>query len=266
MGAAACGIIHETTGVGPRGTGQDGPTGQAWGSAWQMKRMRSGWGMIGAIRKAVLQFLSDPRLWLIVAGSAVVSLICFAGLWWGVREGVAWVAGHWPKYAGWLKWGQGTLGFLTAVLLFPTTFVFVASFFQESVADIVEARYYPELPPADGAPLKASILAAIRFFALMITVNLIALPFYLTLLWVAGSGALLMLAVNGLLAGREYYEIVALRRMSRPDMDASRRQNRVAYFLTGVCIAGLALVPVVNLLAPVLGIAVMVHVFHARKV
>ena len=221
--------------------------------------------MVKAILKAATQFMSDPRLWLVVVGSAAVALLFFSGIWWGVREGVAWVAAHWPKYAGWLKYGQGTLGFITALLLFPATFVLVASFFQETVADLVEARHYPELPPADGAPLKTSVLAALRFFALMLTVNIIALPFYLALLWLAGSGALLMLAVNGMLAGREYYEIVALRRMSRVDMDASRRQNRRAYFLTGVCIAGLGLIPVVNLLVPVLGIAVMVHVFHGRR-
>ena len=215
--------------------------------------------------KAAAQFITDPRMWLVVAGSAVVSLLCFSGIWWGVREGVAWIAAHWPKYAGWLKNGQGTLGFITALLLFPATFVLVASFFQESVADLVEARHYPELPPANGAPLRTSILAALRFLALMLTVNVIALPFYLALLWLAGSGALLMLAVNGMLAGREYYEIVALRRMPRVDMDASRRRNRGAYFLTGVCIAGLGLIPLLNLLVPVLGIAVMVHVFHGRR-
>ncbi len=221
--------------------------------------------MIKAVRRAFTQFLTDPRLWLVIAGSAVIALLCFAGLWWGVREGVGWVAGHWPKYAGWLKWGEGTLGFITALLLFPTVFVLVASFFQEKVADLVEARYYPELPKADGAGLRTSVLAAVRFFGLLLLVNLIALPFYLTLLWVAGSGALLMLAVNGLLAGREYYEIVALRRMPRREMDASRKRNRLSYFLAGVLIAAAALVPVLNLLAPVLGVAVMVHVFHARK-
>ena len=221
--------------------------------------------MLRAIVKAAAQFITDPRMWLVVAGSAVVSLLCFSGIWWGVREGVAWIAAHWPKYAGWLKYGQGTLGFITALLLFPATFVLVASFFQESVADLVEARHYPELPPANGAPLRTSILAALRFLALMLTVNVIALPFYLALLWLAGSGALLMLAVNGMLAGREYYEIVALRRMPRVDMDASRRRNRGAYFLTGVCIAGLGLIPLLNLLVPVLGIAVMVHVFNGRR-
>ena len=221
--------------------------------------------MVKAIVKAAAQFMSDPRLWLVVAGSAVVSLLCFLGVWWGVREGVAWVAGHWSKYAGWLKYGQGTLGFITALLLFPATFVLVASFFQETVANLVESRHYPELSAAHGAPLLTSVFAALRFFLLMLTVNVIALPFYFLLMWLAGSGALFMLVVNGMLAGREYYEIVALRRMSRLDMDASRRKNRRAYFLTGICIAGLGLIPVVNLLVPVLGIAVMVHVFHGRR-
>lgn len=221
--------------------------------------------MFLAVRRALTQFLTDPRLWLVLAASAFVSLLAFAGLWWGVREGVAWVAGHWPKYAGWLKYGQGTLGFITALLLFPTLFILVASLFQEKVADLVEDRYYPELPKANGAPLKTSILAAVRFFLLMITVNVIALPFYLALLWLAGSGAVLMLLVNGLLAGREYYEVTALRRMNRRDMDASRRKNRLSYFAAGVGIAAIGLVPVLNLLAPVLGIAVMVHVFHHRR-
>ena len=178
---------------------------------------------------------------------------------------MAWVAWHWPKYAGWLRWGQGALGLLSALLLFPTLFLAVASFFQEAVADAVEARYYPELAAADGVPLGTLLFAAARFFLLLVVVNAVALPFYVALLWAAGSGAVLMVAVNGLLTGREYYEIVALRRMSRQDMDASRRKNRWSYFVAGVAIAALGLVPIINLLAPVLGIAVMVHLFHGRR-
>lgn len=223
--------------------------------------------------KSLAQFLSDPRLWWILMKSAAVSLVLlsllFSGVWWGVAEGLGWMAGHWPKYAGWLKYTEGWVGVLTAIvvsfLLFPTVFGVVASFFQEAVADVVEAKYYPQLPPADGASLRASILAALRFFVIMAVVNLIALPFYLLLLWFAGSGLLLMLAVNGLLAGREYYEVVALRRLAPRDMDAARRRNRPAYFLTGVGIAALALVPVLNLLVPVFGIALMVHVFHGNR-
>lgn len=223
--------------------------------------------------KALAQFLSDPRMWWILMKSAAVSLVflglLFSGVWWGVAEGIGWLAGHWPKYAGWLKYTEGWVGVLTAIvvsfLLFPTVFGVVASFFQEAVADVVEAKYYPQLPHADGAPLAASILSAVRFFVIMVVVNLIALPLYLLVIWFPVIGALPVLAVNGLLAGREYYEVVALRRLAPADMDATRRRNRPAYFLTGVGIAALALVPFVNLLVPVFGIAVMVHVFHGNR-
>lgn len=228
--------------------------------------------ILKAAAKSLAQFLSDPKLWLLLLISAILSGLLLAGLfsgvWYGVREGVAWIAGHWPKYAGWLKWTEGTLGFivaaLTSFLLFPAVFGLVASFFQESVADAVEARHYPQLGKADGAPFAASVLSAARFFLIMITVNVAALPLYLLLLPFGGAGAVLMLLVNGLLAGREYYEVVALRRLTPAQMDAARRTNRGAYFLTGVGIAALALVPILNLMVPVFGIAVMVHVFHGR--
>lgn len=222
--------------------------------------------MLKALTKTLTQFLSDPKLWLVTLLCGLISLLLFLGIWWGVREGLGWMAEAWPRWAGWLKYGEGTLAavmtLLLALLLFPVTFVVTASFFQETVADAVEARHYPALPPANGASLRVSVLSALRFAALMLAVNVVAFPFYLTLLWFAGSGAALMLAVNGLLAGREYFEIVALRRMPRREMDTVRRANRLTLFLTGVLIAAMALVPVLNLLAPVLGIAVMAHIFH----
>ena len=47
--------------------------------------------------------------------------------------------------------------------------------------------------------------------------------------------------------------------MPRLEMDALRRANRGTIFRTGCGIAALTLVPFVNLLAPVLGAAMMVH-------
>lgn len=220
--------------------------------------------MFRAFSRSIIQFLTDPRLWRILVASAFVSLLCFAVLWWAVAWLVGWAADHWEKYASWLHYGQGVAGFITALLLFPALFVFVASFFQEAVADAVEARHYPLLPRVAGAPLRSAVMAGIKFFLLLVLVNALALPFYLLLLWLMGSGALLALAVNGLLTGREYYEVVALRRLPRREMDTLRRQNRLTLFLAGTAIAALALVPVVNLFVPVLGIAVMVHLFHSR--
>lgn len=209
--------------------------------------------------RAATQFLTDPRLWRVVAGCVVISALCLAGLWWGVAEGVEWGADQWPRWTGWLRYGQHLAGGVVAVLLFPVFFVFTGSFFQETVADAVEARHYAHLPPADGAPLASAVFAAVRFTVRAVAVNLLAFPFYLLLMWVAGSGLFLMLAVNGMLTGREYFETVALRRMPRLEMDALRRANRGTIFRAGCGIAALTLVPFVNLLAPVLGAAMMVH-------
>lgn len=209
--------------------------------------------------RAATQFFTDPRLWKVVAGCVLISAVCLAGLWWAVAAGVDWVAQQWPEWTGWLRYGQHLAGAVAAVLLFPVCFVLVGSFFQETVADAVEARHYGELPPADGAPFLSGIYTALRFTLRALAVNALALPLYLVLLWVAGSGLALMLAVNGMLTGREYFETVALRRLSRPEMDALRRRNRWAIFRSGCFIVGLTFIPFVNLLAPVLGAALMVH-------
>ncbi len=221
--------------------------------------------VIRATVKAAAQFLTDPRLWLVVAGCSLASLLCFVGLWWLVRAGVGWISAAWPSAAGWLHYGQGTLGFIAALLLFPATFIFLASFFQERVADIVESRHYPELPPANGAPLWQAMTAAARLFMVILAVNILALPVYLALFWFLGTGAFLMLAVNGLITGREYFEITALRRMSASEMHAIRSKNRFPLFLAGTAIASLGFIPVLNLIAPVVGIAIMVHICHGRQ-
>ena len=73
------------------------------------------------------------------------------------------------------------------------------------------------------------------------------------------------LGLNGYLFGREYFEVVALRRLDRrrPGRCAQRFAGRV--FLGGVAIAGLFAVPIVNLVAPVIATAFMVHMFEGLR-
>jgi uncharacterized protein involved in cysteine biosynthesis len=75
----------------------------------------------------------------------------------------------------------------------------------------------------------------------------------------------LFFSVNGLLLGREYYETVALRRMSRSETTAFRRGNRFRLWLAGVLIALVFWVPVLNLAAPIIGTALLVHVVQRRQ-
>ena len=73
------------------------------------------------------------------------------------------------------------------------------------------------------------------------------------------------LGVNGYLISREYFELVALRRVGREDAKRIRLAHRNRLFLAGVGIAVLLAIPVVNLLAPVIATAVMVHLFEGWR-
>jgi len=163
---------------------------------------------------------------------------------------------------GWLDAALGFAGsglaLILAWLLFPVVVALTLNFFAEEVAEATERRHYPDLPPARGVSLADSALAAVRFTAVAVLLNLLALPFYL----VPGANVLLYLALNGYLLGHEYFELVAQRRLPLDAVVALRRRRRGRIVLAGVAIAALLAVPLVNLVGPVLATAFMVHLFE----
>ncbi|HET6520709.1 MAG TPA: EI24 domain-containing protein [Geminicoccaceae bacterium] len=150
---------------------------------------------------------------------------------------------------------------LLAWLLFPVTTVLILSLFLDRIAEAVERRHYPDLPPARGWGTPTAAWAAARLVALGLLLNLLALPLYL----VPGANILIYLALNGYLLGREYFELVAQRRASRAEVLRMRRAARGRTFLAGVVIAAMLAVPVFNLVAPVVATAFMVHRFDRLR-
>ena len=69
-------------------------------------------------------------------------------------------------------------------------------------------------------------------------------------------------AVNGWLLGREYFTLVATRRIGRERAKALRAQNSGRIWLAGILMAAPLSVPLVNLVIPVLGVATFTHLFH----
>jgi CysZ protein len=117
------------------------------------------------------------------------------------------------------------------------------------------------LPPVRNVPVREIIVNTARFLVVMIVCNLVILvflPFPLFFPFV-------FYAVNGYLLGREYFELVALRRADIAEVRALRDVYRGRLFVAGVIIAVLLTVPLVNLLAPIVGTAAMVHLFVAWR-
>ena len=77
---------------------------------------------------------------------------------------------------------------------------------------------------------------------------------------------MLFYLLNGYLFGREYFELVAVRRLDREEMKRLWLSRKRQFMLAGVVITFLFSVPIVNLIAPVVGTAFMVHLFQRETV
>ena len=155
-------------------------------------------------------------------------------------------------------------------LLAPVLFVFLLSavgapvaaffgtFFLDRVAGRIEARDYPERP-AQPARFGPALKAGLRLAGLVLGADILLLPLDIAL---PGMGQFLSLLVNGWLLGWEYFELAALRHLSVGEADRLRKSHAWQVWTGGVLIALLSDVPLLDLIAPLFGTALMVHLFH----
>ena len=221
--------------------------------------------MIRAFELAIRQ-LGDPKLRVIIWQSLALSLVLQIAIgvlaWWALQS-FATFSWNWVNET--IRWLGGGAVTVLALMLFPASFGIVISIFMEQIADIVEEKHYPQLGKARGIPIWTGIWTGVVFLFAVIAINLVMLPLYLVALFIAGLGAVLFYGVNGWLAGRVYYEQVALRRRDPADVKAWRKANAGVLWLTGIVLVFLGTIPILNLIVPVLGVAAMVHVAQTLK-
>jgi CysZ protein len=144
-------------------------------------------------------------------------------------------------------------------LLFPAVATLVLSLFIDQIITAVETQDYPYLPPPVPSTWWQAIVVALKFTSVMVVLNLIALPLYL----VPVLNVIVFYGLNAYLLGREYFEMVALRRLDPPSARRLWLVHRLRLLIAGLVIAGLLTLPVVNLVAPLLGAAFMLHLVMA---
>jgi CysZ protein len=217
--------------------------------------------MIRALGLAVTDTL-DPRLRGVLFRTIGLAALVLAGLW---GASTALIAHTTFFETGWLQVVTQVLGSVASLaiawILFPSVFMLVMGFFLDGVVSAIEARRYPGLPPPRAQSVPAMTAAALRLGGLALLLNLLALPVYIVLL-ITGISLPLFLVLNGYLLGREYFELVALRRMDDVSARRFRRRHGAAVFGAGVAIAFLLTIPFVNLAAPLVGAALMLHLFE----
>jgi CysZ protein len=215
--------------------------------------------MIEAAALAMRDILSPPFRGVLFK-SLALTLALLAALW-GV---LTWLFAR--QVAIPYPWLDATLSVLTGLgllvgfgfLVAPVTALF-AGIFLDDIAEVVERTHYGGDTPGRAMPLGRSFLLSVKFLALVVLVNAVALPLVLLL----GFGFLIFLAANAYLLGREYFELAALRFHDPETVRRLRTRNSAQLFGAGLLIAGVLAIPFLNLLTPLFATALMVHM-HKR--
>ncbi len=183
---------------------------------------------------------------------------------------------YWPEtfHTGW-DWldtygdGLASAGFWAVVtlgtyLLFPGIVTMVMGFLADQIATAVEEEYYPNRLGTRKVPYGDTFISAAKLTGIMVLINLLALLPYIILFFLTGGiGTIaLFILINGYLIGHEYFEMVALRHRNLRTVTLMRKQYGNKIFIGGAFIAGMFLIPILNLVAPIIGAAVMTHIYH----
>ncbi len=165
------------------------------------------------------------------------------------------------------NWFGNAEGVLQMVLLFMgTAFMFVLGYFAfagihaaflgifiDDIFDAVKARHYPNLELLPAPSIGKGIIFSTRFICFSLLINMIAFPFFLIGWFIPPIGIAMQICLNGYLLGKEYGQLLAFR------IQPNRENKKESYFQNGAFAACLWMIPVLNLFAPVLLAASVMH-------
>jgi CysZ protein len=235
------------------------------------RRGRDGNIVIEAAIKALEQMFSPPFRSVLIK-SVLLALLIVALFGLGLHRLLAWLAVNGGAYAEdwlgapwhgplnillWLVSILAGLGIIVGgIFVMPAVSAFVGSFFVDEIAEQVERAHYPADVPGRALPLGRAIIEGIKTALLALLVYLCALPFLL----VAGLGLVALFLASAYLLSREYFELAAMRFRDPGEAKAMRKANVGRVFAAGLLIAAFVSIPIVNLAAPLFGMALMVHI------
>lgn len=149
-------------------------------------------------------------------------------------------------------------------LLFPLFLPIIVSFFDETIARDIEGNEYPNLPAA-SPPFWPTFTQDLGFTLKAIGLNILVLPLYIIFFFIPFMPLIIYYTLNGYLLGTEFFNMAAGRHIPIQEAKQLRAQNRLKLIGGGALIAFCATIPFVNLIAPIWGVAFMVHYFHSLR-
>ena len=210
-----------------------------------------------------LKDLPHPHVMRVLAQSLALTLLLLAASGAAIFLAARWGLAHWQ----WLGAAQQDMAGILIVLalvagswlLFRAVAIVVVGLFADGIVADVEGRHYPAAAQrAVDVDWRQNIRLALASLVRLVGGNLLALPVYILLLITGIGTPIFALLVNALLLGRDLEAMVLARHPERPRFD------RPARWSLGLLSAASFMVPIANLLAPILSAAMAVHMLHLR--
>jgi len=174
---------------------------------------------------------------------------------------VEWSFSHFVQWPGWvektMEWLGGLALVVGSIFLIPAVSSLIAGLYVDDIAAEVERTAYPQDPPGKELATLPAIGLALKFFIVVLAVNIVAV----FLLLVPGINLIAFYLGNGYLLGREYFELAAMRHLPLAEARQLRKANRITVLLCGLIIAGIASIPILNLITPLFATAFMVRIY-----
>lgn len=212
--------------------------------------------------------LLDRRIARVFLKSLALTIGLFIILGFALWHAVHWAADRWIGESASTYADVAVVVIMLAAhwLLFRAIAIGAIGIFADEVVAAVEANHYPEAHArARDVPIGRSIAMGLGSAGRILLFNLIASPVYIALLITGIGTPIAFFVVNSLLLGRDLGDMVAARHMPAKSLSGWRRSTSIRRFVLGMFGTGIFFIPVMNLIAPVIGAAMATHLFHRGK-
>ena len=221
-----------------------------------------------AFFKAIGQ-IGDPRFRSVLfrgIGLTIALLVgAYAGLLWLIEnltnEPIVLPGGTEITWLGdLLGWGSLFLMLFVSVFLMIPVASAITSLFLDEVARAVEDKHYPHIPAPQPVGFWDGLRDTVNFLGVLLAANVVALVLYF---FFPPAAPFIFIAVNGLLLGREYFTLAAMRHLGRAGARDLRREHGGLVWVAGCLMAAPLMIPILNLIIPILGAATFTHIYHS---
>lgn len=164
--------------------------------------------------------------------------------------------------SSWLEWLADLVGGFTALIvgliLVPALMPLIAGLLEEPILKALEAETLEKEIPQGKQSFVSNLIEDLRFMAVVIVLNLFALPLYL----IPVLNFVVYYVLNGYLLGREFFTAVDGYYDGKKDARKTFNAHKTKLFAHGVLLAFVAIIPLVGLFLPVFALTLM---FHMRQ-